>query len=128
MPRIGQSETNVIMWVGIIIIVLISIVWLINNTKPTHVFLQKASLDVEEVQARMNAACIASRYNSRYNPISPDGFILINQSQVCYNGSVSVCRTALCSFNQSYAFDLSQITYMRIIRAANGSYAMELES
>ena len=105
----GEGPSHVIMWLGILLTVIISVSWLVTKISPRQLQLEKTSIDLESVQGKINAACNSDYYMSKYNPLLSDGVLILNNSDVCVSGAISLCRSTLCRTNISSEISLSKI-------------------
>lgn len=116
----GETQTNVIMWLGVIMAVSIVVLWSIKNLSPRHLDLETVNSDLEGVQHHINAACSSSYYKAKFNPITINGKLFINNSQICIENSFNKCRMTLCSVEDNFTIELYNVTY--IIIEKNESY------
>ena len=125
MNKKGNTQDNVIMWLGVLTAVIISVTWAIPKIQPYHYELEKINSDIEAIQSRINAACSSIYYRAKYNPYQEEGNLIINNTQVCINNSVSLCRVSLCDTESSLNLDLKNMTY--IVIEKNETYNIHAE-
>jgi hypothetical protein len=110
----AETQTNIIMWLGVIITIFISIFWLMKNIQPKHLDLETISGDLSDIQGHINSACNSDYYLIKYNPRTIKGNLMINNSNICINNTITKCRISLCSIEDNISILLDNITYVII--------------
>ncbi len=121
----AETQTNIIMWLGVIISVFIIVLWAIKNIEPRHLDLETVNADLESVQSHINAACSSSYYKAKFNPITINGRMIINDSRICIQNSFNKCRMSMCGIGFNITVPLQNITY--IIIEKNETYSISTE-
>jgi hypothetical protein len=110
----AETQTNVIMWLGILITIFISLFWLMKNIQPKHLDLETIAGDLSEIQSHVNAACISDYYLVKFNPRTINGDIVINNSNICIENTIKKCRITLCSTDINFTMPIHNNTYLVI--------------
>ena len=123
--RKAETQTNIIMWIGIIIAVFISVLWVMKNINPRHLDLETVNSDLEDLQGHFNSACSSAYYKAKFNPKTINGKLIINDSSICIENSFNKCRLAMCNIGENIVVQLQNITY--IVIEKNESYEVYSE-
>ena len=113
------------MWMGILTCTVISIIWLIPKVQPYHLDLETVNYDLENVQGKINDACISKYYLVKYNPSTEHGNINFDGSIICINNTISKCRLSLCDTGLKTNYTLENFTYLVIEK--NETFAIYTE-
>jgi hypothetical protein len=110
----AETQSNVIMWLGVLITIFISLFWLTQNIEPMHLDLETVAGDLAQLQSHVNAACISDYYLVKFNPKTASGNLIINDSNICINNTIHKCRIALCKTEINFTLSLKNNTYLVI--------------
>jgi hypothetical protein len=120
MNKKGEVESNLLVWIGIFIVLLISMGWLFSQLKPTHIYLKQAQSDIEQLQSAFNQACSSYSYRYVFNPLSKTGTIYFNRSVVCLKTvEFDFCRQLLCDTDLEQTQDIAQAIEFTVLVAEN---------
>jgi len=107
----ADSSTNIIMWVGGIIAVLIMVIWYAKNLYPTHTAVDIIESDLLNIQQSVNQACMSVSYKHEYNPITETGVFAADHSRICINTTmVAACREVFCNVSGPVNISLDEIS------------------
>ncbi len=117
----GETPTAIVMWIGSIMAVLIMVLWIGRNTYPSHQEIMMINQDLEDLQYHMSDACSSYTIDLAFNPRTEQGYLILNGSVACMNTShFHRCKSLICSGGYQ-AFDLGNMTELRITRPPNGT-------
>ncbi len=124
----GANAVNIVMWIGAILAVLIMVAWFIKTFRPYNVDLDVVDKDIGVLFDYFSGACNSHYFKARFNPVLQQGYISINNTQICEgiyiynkcrdgkngcNSSVLFqrCRVLICNTSNHYFANLTNITY-----------------
>jgi len=110
----GDSASNIIAWVGLLIAVLICVSFVAAQVKPGQLIVEVIHQDLAKVQSNINNACNSYYYRAKFNPMIEDGTLTVQGDQVCINSTYYECKQFLCENDFNITLDLSNITYLVI--------------
>ena len=110
----GDSASNVIAWVGLLIAVLICVTFVAGHVKPGQLIVEVIHQDLAKIQANINNACNSYYYRVKFNPVMEEGILTVQNNEVCINSTYYECKQFLCDKDFNVTLDLSNITYLVI--------------
>jgi repressor of nif and glnA expression len=125
MRKKAETQTHVIMWIGIILAVFILLLWVIKNVAPRHLDLETVNADLSDIKGHINSACISSYYRVEFNPRTFMGYLIINDSKICIDNHFDKCRLLMCSAGIEKVIMLDNITYLIIEK--NDNFSIDYE-
>lgn len=115
-----ESTSVIILWIGVILATLIVIFWAIGKTNMTHYSFEKTNSDLDEIQGKINQACISHYYNAHINPVTEKGVFKTNGTLICINNTkIFYCKETMCNLSSNIIIDLKNITYINILKEEN---------
>ena len=110
----GDSASNIIAWIGLLISILICVSFVAAQVKPGQLIVEVIHQDLTKVQSNINNACNSYYYRAKFNPMIEDGTLTVQGDQVCINSTYYECKQFLCETDFNITLDLSNITYLVI--------------
>lgn len=83
----GDTAATVIMWIGSLLAVIICITWLVQNISADHITLEKIDYEMNIMQEIFSTACNMNYYRYKYNPMLREGYLILNESDLCIDSS-----------------------------------------
>jgi hypothetical protein len=118
--RRGDTSTNIILFLTIIIAAMILVVWYAQTVRPTRLVIGTVLEDMQELNQHFANGCSATRYNATYAAATTTGFYTGNATHYCiYTQVYGDCKAypyANCVMPER--FDLAEGTLIRIGRDA----------
>jgi hypothetical protein len=121
----GETQAHIIMWIGVILAVFISILWVVKNVTPRHMDLETVNADLSDIKGHINTACISSYYKAEFNPRTFMGFLIINDTQICIDNHFDKCRFLMCETGLNQTIRLDNITHIIIEKDENFTITFE---
>jgi hypothetical protein len=113
----AETATNIILWLGSLVAVLIIIIWLGKNITPANYEYKVISEDLEKLQYDISDACNSFLLNRTYNPKVEAGNFTVNDTFICIRTKTfSQCKQIICNISFNAVYDLSNITYITILK------------
>ncbi|MBW2973650.1 hypothetical protein KY346_04610 [Candidatus Woesearchaeota archaeon] len=112
--RKGDSASNIIAWVGLLVAVLICVTFVAGQVKPGQLIVEVIHQDLTKVQTNINNACNSYYYKTKFNPMIEEGILTIKDGEACINSTYHECREFFCEEDFNITLDLSNITYLVI--------------
>jgi len=110
----GDSASNIIAWIGLLIAILICVTFVGARLKPGQVIVEVIHQDLTKVQTNINNACNSYYYKAKFNPMMEEGTLTVADNQVCINSTYYECKEFICDNDFNITLDLSNITYLVI--------------
>ncbi|MBD3304345.1 hypothetical protein GF343_04310 [Candidatus Woesearchaeota archaeon] len=110
----GDSASNIIAWIGLLIAVLICVSFVAAQVKPGQLIVEVIHQDLTKVQTNINNACNSYYYRAKFNPMIEEGTLAVVDNQVCINSTYFECKKFICEDDFNISLDLSNITYLVI--------------
>ncbi len=119
----GATPETVIMWGGVLLAAIILFTWGVKNFYPYYVASDKADHDLDNLYLKVLNACNAYYYKSKYNPVTEEGFLVINDTLACIHlKGFKRCRVLLCPTRTSVNLSLRSLTVVNVVKDENGQY------
>jgi hypothetical protein len=83
----GDLSSHIVLWIGVLIACIISIIWLVQNLRVEHVTMQKVENELTDLQHALNNACRMHSYRYDYYPKLNEGNLILNNLQVCIDSA-----------------------------------------
>jgi hypothetical protein len=112
--RKGDSASNIISWIGLLVAVLICVTFVAGHVKPGQLIVEVIHQDLTKVQTNINNACNSYYYKAKFNPLMEEGVLTVQNNEVCINSTYYECKQFLCDKDFNVTLDLSNITYLLI--------------
>ncbi|MBW3002426.1 hypothetical protein KY338_04690 [Candidatus Woesearchaeota archaeon] len=110
----GDSASNIIAWIGLLLAVLICVSFVAAQVKPGQLIVEVIHQDLTKVQTNINNACNSYYYRAKFNPMIEQGILTVMDNQVCINSTYFECKEFICEDDFNISLDLSNITYLVI--------------
>jgi hypothetical protein len=110
----GDSASNIIAWIGLLLAVLICVSFVAAQVKPGQLIVEVIHQDLTKVQTNINNACNSYYYRVKFNPMIEQGILTVMDNQVCINSTYFECKEFICEDDFNISLDLSNITYLVI--------------
>lgn len=121
----GESQSNVIMWLGIVIGVLIIVLFAARSMSPRHLELEIVLNDLEKLVGHVNNACNSEYYYAKFNPHSRSGNLIFNSSGVCIESSFQRCRMTVCDHELDENISFLGVEFISIEKEGDFSITAE---
>ena len=116
----GDTTTNTIMWLGVVITILIGVSWYITKLKPEQLAQETLQFDLTEMKKIVSRACTSISFSNDYNPRTEAGFVSVNGNVICINSSEFFdCTVLSCNTSNNNLINLADITFVRIEKYDN---------
>lgn len=119
MNRRGDSMTNVIIFIVLILAALIIVVWYSQNIRPTRYIIGTVSEDIDELGQHFANACGVSVYRSSYLVQTQTGQLIVNETagKYCVVTDVfAACKSLPCEANSTIINLPNEPTLVKIAR------------
>ena len=110
----GDSASNIIAWIGLLIAILICVTFVGARLKPGQLVVEVIHQDLTKVQTNINNACNSYYYRAKFNPMMEEGILTVADNHVCINSTYYECKEFICDKDFNITLDLSNITYLVI--------------
>lgn len=125
--RRGDSSSNIIIFLTILIAAIILVTWYVQAVMPTRQIIGAAMEDLQELSQHFTNACSATRYNATYLFATPAGIFEGNETHFCiYTEAYGNCKQY--PFNCGVAEQRITLTDGLIIRIERSGAAVTLTS
>ncbi|MEM0360574.1 MAG: hypothetical protein QXK06_04535 [Candidatus Diapherotrites archaeon] len=113
----GSTSTQIILWVGVIIIAGIGLYWFLSHFYNAQYLFELIDNEVLFFSGKINQNCDANYHYFSRNPIIEDGNIFFSKNEVCIRSkSIEKCALLSCGPDKNVSIDLAQIVYIEGIR------------
>ena len=83
----GETATTLIMWIGSLLSVIISVVWLSKNLSVQHITIERVDYEMSSLQSALSTACNMDYYRYNYNPKLKEGKLIVENYSICIDSS-----------------------------------------
>ncbi|MFH1510090.1 MAG: hypothetical protein ABIF10_00235 [Candidatus Woesearchaeota archaeon] len=135
MQKRGDSATNIILFIGVMLAVFIGFYWTARLNFATPFLIKDVEKALVELQVELDAACNSPYYESKVNPSLDYGILFLTDSEICINSNfcrrfnydsdcsilpgITRCRPVICNTGLKQEFDLHSITYLHVKKDEN---------
>jgi hypothetical protein len=122
----ASTTSEVIIWLGVIVSVLIAIAWFMTVFQYQKPVLDLINNDLVSLETLIEDGCRAYSYTYSFNPSVEKGTLFINDENssgaICISTSgISQCRKTLCNSLTRNEFDLAQVKNLVVTKTPNGN-------
>ena len=116
----GSSSTQIIIWVGLVVISGIGIYWFISHFNNAQATFEVINSDLFVLSTKINEHCDYNYYYYKYNPITEKGNISIDKNEICIKTSLlKKCVSVMCGPSHKADANLENITYILVKKDGN---------
>lgn len=122
MNKRGDSITNIIIFVVLIIAALIIVLWYAQSIRPTRYLIGAVSEDVDELSQHFSNACGVTIYRASYLAQTHSGRLIMNSTanEFCVVTEVfAACKALPCTTNSTIIDLPNEPTVLNIVRSDN---------
>jgi len=83
----GETTTTLIMWIGSLLSVIISVIWMSKNLSVQHITIENVDFEMSSIQGALSTACNMDYYRYKYNPKLNEGKLIIENYSLCIDSS-----------------------------------------
>lgn len=121
----GSTVSNIIMWIGIVLALLIIIFGVTKRISPEHYTYEKINYDLKKINNKIEESYTAYEYFAKYNPKNEKGTLIITEDKICINNSLYYCKEIVSDLDEQN-ISLENITYI-IISKEEGDNEPEID-
>jgi hypothetical protein len=100
--RRGDSLTNILLFLTMVIAALIVVLWYVTAVRPTRMIIGSVTDDEQQIGRHISNACGVTLYNATFSPATGNARLVTNTTHYCVStDDFSVCSAAVCAIDNA---------------------------